>query len=125
MATSCATPQNLCSMFRGDTLPFSFQFNDTDGQPIDISGMKLYFTMKADATSDDGGPGDLQDSVTFPSDAQSALGQGELIIPASLTALLIPGTNYHFDFQLVDGTTIATMGIGQILVDQDITGATT
>ena len=125
MATECSVEQNLCPIFDGDTIPFAVKFEDTEGLPIDISGMKLYFTMKDDPADDDNEPGDLQDSVTFPSDANSALGLGELIIPATKAATLKPGTTYTFDFQLVNGDVIATMGKGTIKVNQGVTKAVT
>ncbi len=122
---TCQTAQNLCSIFRGDTLPFTFQFNNEDGTPIDISGMTLYFTMKLKKNSPDGEITDLQHSVIFPADTSSQNGQGDMVIPSSETQNLTVDREYYYDFELVDGTTVSTIGYGQIKVEQDITQADT
>ncbi len=122
---TCQTAQNLCSIFRGDTLPFTFQFNNEDLTPIDISGMTLYFTMKLKKNSPDGEITDLQHSVVFPSDTASQNGQGSMEIPSSETQNLTVDREYYYDFELVDGATVSTIGYGQIKVEQDITQADT
>ncbi len=125
MTTECPVEQNLCNIYRGDKIPFTFQFNNADGTPMDISGLKLYFTMKLVASSPDGEVGDLQDSVTFPTDAESVLGIGSMLVAAAKTELLTPVRDYFYDFQLIELDGPSTMGAGKIHVNQDITQATT
>ena len=118
---TCQIAQNLCGIFRGDTIPFTFQFNDSDGNPIDISGMKLYFTMKLNKSSPDGEATDLQDVVTFPTDPASQAGQGNMTIPSTKTQDLSVNRDYFYDFELVDGNIVSTVGWGQVKVEQDVT----
>jgi hypothetical protein len=116
------TVQALPDMYRGDSKTFSFTFKDDAGSPIDISGQTLWFTLKANQTDSD--PGVLQQNVTFPTDSNSAAGIGSMVIPASATGSLTPGTTYYYDFQLVDGTYITTLGSGTVTILQDITIST-
>jgi len=121
-ATGCPTQQDMCGLFRGDTFQFDFTFKDEDGVALDISGMTLTFTMKQLVTSPDGVVGDLQESVIFPSDAQSVLGLGSMSVFPAKTTLLLPGVTYSFDFQLADGANyVLTVGWGTVPVKQDIT----
>jgi hypothetical protein len=118
---SCLEPQNLCSFFRGDTVPFDFSFKDDDDNPIDISGKTLTFTMKKKKNSIDGLDGDLQQSVTFPNDANSIAGIGSMVLLPDVTRNLLI-SSYYFDFQLVDGPDdVSTVGFGSVVVEQDIT----
>jgi hypothetical protein len=121
MADQCVAPQELCSIFRGDTLAFKFTFTDLEEAPLNIAGKKLYFTMKLDPSSEDDAEGNLQYSVMFPNDYDSSIGLGTMIIPADVTADLIPNATYYYDFQYIDGLQIATIGSGTVVVKQDIT----
>ncbi len=124
MANTCQAAQDMCNLFRGDTFAWNFTFKDKDGVPIDISGMTLFFTMKQNPTSPDLEVGDLQESVTFPADSESALGIGFMQVLPAKTGLLIPKKKYHYDFQLVDGSDVVlTLGWGRLTINQDITQA--
>jgi hypothetical protein len=117
--TECAIQQDLCPIFRGDSVPFNFTFTQPDGTALDITDMTLTFTMKE--YSDDP-EAVLQKSVVFPDSQESRDGIGSMKILPSETADLEPGIKYYYDFQLetVDGD-IFTLGTGRIMVNQDIT----
>lgn len=69
--------------------------DDTTGTPIDISGDKLYFTLKDDAADDDT-LAVLQAPYTIPGDANAALGIAYLPITAAETAA-VPAGQYLYD----------------------------
>jgi hypothetical protein len=121
MSINCSTTQDLCSIFRGDSLNFKFTFTDSEGNPLNIVNKTLFFTMKADPTSSDDAEENLQYYTTFPDDSDSLNGIGTMSIPASETQNLIPNMTYMFDFQLVDGSEVLTIGSGNVKVVQDIT----
>lgn len=114
---------NIPSFYRGDTVSYNFTFKDADGLPIDISATKLWFTIKKDPTYPDNSAA-LQESVTFPSDADSVAGLGSITIAASVTALLSP-IQYYYDFQWVEGANVVTLTTGTVTILQDITTTTT
>ena len=118
----CPTQQDLCNLYRGDTLPFTFKFNDPYGQAIDISGATLFFTMRED--NEDENPA-LQVKVLFPIDENSENGIGSMKILPSDTESLEP-INYYYDFQLVRSPDdVFTVGAGRIRVKNDTTKTTT
>jgi hypothetical protein len=121
MALQCANPQELCPIFRGDTLSFKFTFTDLEGNPLSIVGKKLYFTMKLDPTSGDTDEGNLQYSVVFPDNQDSLNGIGMMVVPSDETEGLMPDATYYYDFQFMDGLQIATIGSGTVQVKRDIT----
>ncbi len=123
MGDECSVEQRLCRVYRGDAIPFSFTFENDDGTPKDISGDKLYFTMKLDPNSADGAKGDLQYEVTFPSDTDSANGIGGMLVPASKTALLGVDVDYFYDFKYIEDGVPFTIGSGLIYVKLNITKA--
>jgi hypothetical protein len=121
---SCQVEQDLCPIHRGDSFNWTVAFKTDDGDAIDISGKKLFFTMKLTKNSVDGLAGDLQASVTFPADADSIAGLGTFSISKADTQDLTPGKSYYYDFQLTDpsdATYVKTLGFGKIKVLQDIT----
>ena len=112
---------NLDPIYRGDTIAYTFNFQESGGTSYDISNMTLWFTIKTNEDDPDASAV-LQDNVTFPADTNSANGIGYLTIAASSTDIN-PGT-YYFDFQLVNGTTVTTLGKGTVSIIQDITVST-
>ena len=114
---------SIPDIYRGDTLNYNFTFKDKDGNAIDISSTTLWFTMKR-SPSDKDASAALQDSVTFPADANSVAGLGSIAIAATDTALLTPGVTYYYDFQWVDGTEVTTLAAGTVTALQDITIST-
>ena len=115
----CIVEQDICNIFRGDTLPFILRFEDCNGDGIDITGMKLTFTMKLNLNS---GPGNQQvsETVVFKDNAGSRNGDGSIYLSSSKMNTVIPNRKYYYDFQLtsLDGS-ISTIGFGKVQVMQD------
>ena len=113
---------NLSHFYRGDTREFAFEFTDSAGLPLNITGHELWFTMKRD-------PGDadsdaiLQKKIVFPPSPQSAQGSGVLSLSSLETDVLAPGV-YLFDFQRVipdNPPVVKTLMAGRVSVLPDIT----
>lgn len=113
---------SIPNFYRGDSVSYEFTFKDKNSDPVDISNTVLWFTMKKDATYPDSSAA-LQQSVTFPADADSIAGLGRIDIPASSTSTLSV-TNYYYDFQWVNAGTVVTLTAGNVSVLQDITVST-
>ena len=108
-------------MVRGDTLPIHLTLS-VDGSPVDVGGDTIYFTLKSLQTDADGAAA-LQYSYTLPSNASTAVGIADVLVPESATAAVTPGT-YFFDIQWVRAVSPAevyTVALGKIVVRYDIT----
>jgi len=117
--TECNTQQDLCAFYRGDTIPFNFNFKDMNGDPIDITNMTLTFSMKEDPDDD---TFILQESITFPDIQDSRDGIGSMKILPDKTETLEPDVSYYYDFQLkTTSNDIFTVGAGKVKVLYDIT----
>jgi len=109
------------SLVRGDTYRERFVVTDLLGVPIDLTGAKLYYTIKTNYEQPD--PGVLQ--LTSPTSGITIVdapnGVAELTITASQTDVLQP-MSYLYDMQikLQDGT-IATLVSGTLTVLPDVT----
>lgn len=112
---------SLPPFYRGDTktYPFGFTFN---GAPVDITGKKLYFTLKT--AIGDADPGVLQKVLGPFSGAAAVAGTGELVLTSTETAALAPG-KYLFDFELRDEAVsphhVTTLAKGTLTVLADVT----
>ena len=106
--------------YRGDDLSFKLNFNDTDGDPIDITSWLIFFTLKLD--KDDS---DSEAVYTKTVEAPSGSSDGIIIvsIPGSdLSTLVGP---YYYDFQFIDATgNVRTITSGAITFNKDITRRT-
>lgn len=113
--------KNLKSFARGDDWTTQYEFKDSSGNAIDITGRTYWLTLKADATTSD--PGDAQVSVTASgSDATSGI--VTITIPKSQTINLEPQT-YKYDVQEVDTSgVVSTVLLGRVKVARDITRST-
>lgn len=112
----------LAPFFRGDTKVFNLSFKDTDGQPIDITGHELWFTMKKKLTDSDD-QAILQKRVVFPSSSESEGGVGTLSLTSHETKEIDPEI-YYYDIQKVipeNPPVVATVMSGKIAVLSDIT----
>lgn len=113
---------NLSHFYRGDTREFEFEFTDSAGQPVNITGHELWFTMKR-AVGDEDLDAVLQKKIVFPSSPQSENGEGTLTISSSETDVIDPGI-YVFDFQRVipgNPPIVKTLMSGKISLLPDIT----
>ena len=112
----------LSPFFRGDTKTFNLSFEDSGGQPIDISGHELWFTMTR-AITDTDAQAILQKRVIFPTGSPSESGTGTLSLSSEETREIEPGT-YCYDIQKVipeNPPIVATFMSGKISVLPDVT----
>lgn len=111
----------LNPLYRGDSREYTISFTKGDGSKIDITGWKVYFTLKKYAYKSDE-DADLKKDVTEHSNPSE--GETKIILMAGDTENLGIGI-YHFDIQIKknDGT-ILTVLKGTLEVMLDITRRT-
>ena len=113
---------NLSHFYRGDTREFSFEFTDSAGQPLNITGHELWFTMKRDVADTDS-DAVLQKRIVMLPSQQSENGECMLTLSSTETDSIPPGI-YLFDFQRVipdNPPVVKTLMSGKISVLPDIT----
>ena len=113
---------NLSPLYRGDTRDFAFEFTDSAGQPVNITGHELWFTMKRNMNDPDL-DAIFQKKIVFPASPQSQQGEAVLTLTSAETDLFPPGI-YVFDFQRVvpdNPPVVKTLMSGKISVLPDIT----
>jgi len=108
------------SVYRGDDKTFNFTFVDGDGDPVDITGWTIFFTVKENESDADD---DAKISVDVTSHTSPTGGLSSLSITDSDTN--ITPKRYYYDFQIkkADGI-IRTLLKGTIQVMTDITRRT-
>ncbi|MBF0214559.1 MAG: hypothetical protein HQM00_13525 [Magnetococcales bacterium] len=111
------------SLYRGDTKVFALTFKTRpEGLPIDITGHRLWFTMKQSTDNTDE-EAVLQKSIIFPETPASASGLGFLTLTSAETRAIRPGV-YLYDMQWViegDPPVVMTLSFGRINVLPDVT----
>jgi len=112
--------QQLNEVTRGDTLIYNVEFQLEDLSPIPLFGQKLMFVTRLNQDSLDGLVGDIMVTHEFPNDEDSANGVGSIEIPKELTMTLIPGRNVYYEFKLIKGKTVTTVGSGNFKVLQTL-----
>jgi hypothetical protein len=111
------TVKNL-DILRGDDVFYRLVFTDSDGQPIDITGWKIYFTAKVKNTDSDDDAVIKRDT----SDPHEDPTQGIAIIHLTTTDTSITPGKYIYDIQIKKATLeIFTLMQGEFRVNQDIT----
>ena len=110
--------QVLLRLIRGDTWSFPLTFT-SDGQPVDITGATVSFTLKKNYNDPDSS---ALISIDNTSHIDPANGQTIIEVSASSTANLEAPKSYFFDFQIkfADGS-VKTIQSGIIEVLPDIT----
>ena len=107
----------ISNFYRGDTVTFDIVIKDDDGNPIDISGSTIIFTMKNNM--DDADPGILQKIQT--THTNPTLGQSQIILSHTDTKALVPGS-FFYDFQLtLDNGDVQTIDLNKVSVMADVT----
>ena len=117
-----AGQSTLSPFYRGDTKVFTLSFKDGAGNPIDITGHELWFTMKK-AVDDSDANAVLQKQIIFPAGEASQGGTGTLTLESTETGAIEPGV-YLYDVQkVIPGSppVVATLMSGKISVLPDIT----
>lgn len=117
----------MLKLIRGDTLFLDIRVSDEEtGDPVDISGKQLTFSVKA-SIDDADEAAMLSESVTFPADAESVAGRGSLTIGSDKTYDLIPtgdGEPAYYDYELrTFGTpdVVETLEYGRCKIIGDVT----
>lgn len=109
----------LSDFYRGDSLEFEMNFKDKNGVPINITGAKIYFTLKEQPTDPDD-KAKIQIMQSTHSDPVN--GYTIFEVPASYTKNLKPLQSYYYDFQIVFANgKVKTITSGKVKVLQDIT----
>lgn len=113
---------NDLELYVGEDKRFSLNFNDENGDAIDITGWKIYFTIKADLGDED--PGLLQVITTSLSDPVNGIAQ--VHVPTEKTSLLVPGQKHYYDYRVIKANgDVSTILKGNIKIFEPVTEATT
>ena len=105
------------SVVKRDDTDFELTFEDIDGNPINLTGATVFFTVKVNKT-DAEDDAVLKKEITEFEDPTS----GIALLQLSKTETDLIPKSYYFDIQLVDSTgKVASTYAGRFLVDQDIT----
>jgi len=113
--------RNLRELTRGDTRLFYFKFweNKSTSTPLDLTGWKLYLTIKTKPDLDDT---DALAVYTQCVDTHlnDVNGETQLLFDSST---IVDPREYYYDFQLVnsDSSTVLTPLRGKIPIKPDIT----
>lgn len=114
---------NVITIARGDTKLFDFTFTNTDGSPLDITGYKIYFTVRE--------RGSLR-SLTTNSDTDAVISKTVDTFDAPETGVCsveltkedtdVTPKKYAYDIQIKDdGGGITTVVIDDFIVLADVT----
>ena len=105
------------SAYRGDDKTWNLNFTDANGDPIDITGSTVFFTVKVNKTDKDS---DAIISKDQSSHVDAVNGQTTISLTNSDTDIKVG--NYYYDIQLVDSLGIVTtIVVGAFKVKQDVT----
>ena len=105
---------------RGDTWSRTIYFEDADGNPININGWTVFFTVKA-KTDDPDSAAIISKTITVFSNPNA--GEAEIALSSTDTAQVIE--NYLFDIQIkTSNNEIITVLEGILTITQDITTRT-
>jgi len=102
---------------RGDTKVIKLKLKDNQGNPINLTGAKIWFTMKQNLMQDDSEAA-VQKEITNHTNA--AQGESQIVLTHDDTNNL-SGT-YYYDIQLVDANNnVTTLIFGKLNVLPDVT----
>lgn len=105
------------SIIRRDDVTFDLTFTDVDGDPIDLTGATVFFTVKK-KLSDADDDAVIEKEITSFDDPDSGI--ATLILSATDTN--IPAKNYVFDIQLKTADNkISSSLSANFFVSQDVT----
>lgn len=114
---------DLHALYRGDTREYDITFTDAQGDAIDITGWKVYFTM----TDNNGNNNDDNNSIRKDITEHESPTEGKTkILLTALETDSLHGGKYWYDIQVKKtDNTIHTVAHGKIPVIVDITRRTT
>ncbi|OGX06478.1 MAG: hypothetical protein A2Z88_03410 [Omnitrophica WOR_2 bacterium GWA2_47_8] len=105
------------SEYRGDDIDYVFEFINGNGDPIDITGWVLFFTLKK-SVNDDDSAALLKIDVASHSDPVN--GKSKITIPKESSDDL--AGDYVYDFQYKDSSgRVKTIMSGEIEFIKDVT----
>ena len=102
---------------RGDSLPLNFEFRDTDGVIVDITGWTIFFTLKKNRSDTDV---EAVISKTITNLTNPTNGETTVVISAEETNSLLGNYSYDCQLKTVDGL-IYTIISGTITFLEDVT----
>lgn len=105
------------TLIRRDDVDLDVTFTDKDGEPIDLTGCTVFFTMKR-KVSDTDEDAIIQKEVTSHTDPTA----GETRISLTNDETDITPRHYFYDIQVEDtNSKIISSTVGQIKITQDVT----
>lgn len=111
---------NLPDVTVGDYQPYNFTFTDDEGNPFDITGWTLYFTLKRSAQDSDDDALITKDITTHEAPLD-----GNTSFDLSSTETDVPPGIYVYDFQIKDADgEVRTLTIGTVEFTRDVTQRT-
>lgn len=111
---------NTITVFKRDTRALRFTFTDENGAAVDITGWKIWFTVKAKDTDTDANAKILK---TQTSHLDPVNGISEIDLSSSETDL--PAATYVYDIQTLDDVSqLRTVVKADFVITQDVTYAT-
>lgn len=101
---------------RGDTCPITFEITDVNKNPLNMSDVEIYFTVKKSYRTSD---------IIF----QKKLSKGEILVKDTIGSLIIEHKdtaelnygNYVYDIQFKSGTYVKTLVLGTITLTNEST----
>lgn len=114
---------NVITIARGDTKTFDVTFTESDGSALDITGYKIYFTVRERGTLDTLTDNDDADAVISKViDSFDTPLLGVCSIELSKTDTDVTPKKYVYDIQIKDdGGGISTVVIDDFIVLADVT----
>ena len=109
----------ISDFYRGDTKPIVLTFTDKNGNPIDLTGATLWFTVKKSPIDLDAEAIIQKKLITFTDPTN---GIATIIIMPEDTQTLDAPLKLYYDFQLVDPKgNVTTVLEGTFKLKRDIT----
>lgn len=111
----------LSPLYRGDSREYSLVFTDSKGAVIDITGWKVYFTLKQNHLIEDGEAVIKKDITNHEAPKE---GKTKIVLAPSDTDNLKPG-NYFYDVQIKKPNgDVVTVVRGSLKIEPDVTRRT-
>lgn len=113
---------SIKDFYRGNSELYELTITDSAGNPIDLTGCTIWFTMKVDPNDSDSDAA-IQKIVTEHSDPTH--GKTKVNLTAVDTRNLAPNKSYFYDFKYknASGDVVKTLLEGRVKVLQNITQA--
>lgn len=108
----------LSPLYRGDSREYALTFTDKEGVAIDITGWKVYFTLKKNPLINDDGALIQKDITSHEAPTE---GKTKIVLAPSDTDKLKPG-DYVYDIQIKKPSgDVITVVKGSLKIEADVT----